>query len=186
LRKQRGIMKTLFMLLLVTFTSKVSGQTFKAGPTFKNAVEYNDYIVDLQNQISGLIIEFNEKIGEPGATRESIQPHFDKMLLTTEGVISKIEKIKGYEGNVELRNTATELFKFYYKTFSVDYKALLDVLFLENLGEEEIAKMTVILERVTADEAVVDANFSKAQQAFAKQHNIELKKNEFQDDLDGL
>ncbi len=186
MRKQRGSMKTLFILLLVTFTSKVSGQTFKAAPTFKNAIEYNDYIVDLQNQISGLIIEFNEKVGESGATRESVQPILDKMLRTTEGAISKIEKINGYEGNVELRNTATVLFKFYYKTFSVDYKAILDLLFLENLGDEEIAKMTVILERVTADEAIVDANFSKAQQAFAKQHNIELEENELQEELDGL
>lgn len=171
-------MKTLFILLLVAFTGTASAQTFD------DAVEYNDYIVDLQNQIGGLILEFNEKMGAEDVTRESIQPHFDKMLSTTQKAITKVEKLKGFEGNVELRNRALELFKFYYTTFSEDYKELLDIFFSENLDEAAIERMNVLLEKVTTNEAVYDDNYAKAQQAFAKEHNFELIENELQEELD--
>ena len=171
-------MKTLFILLLVAFTGTASSQTFD------DAVEYNDYIVDLQNQIGGLILEFNEKIGAEDVTRESIQPHFDKMLATTQKAISKVEKLKGFKGNVELRDRALELFKFYYTTFSEDYKELLDIFFSGNLDEAAIERMSFLLEKVTTNEAVYDDNYAKAQQAFAKEHGFELIENELQDELD--
>jgi len=172
------MMKTLFILLLVAFTGTASAQTFD------NAVDYNDYIVDLQNQIGNLIIQFNEKIGQEDMTRERIQPHFDKMLATTKSAITKVEKLKGFEGNVALRNNALELFKFYYTTFSVDYKELLDIYFSGNLDEAAIERMGYVLEKVTTNEAVYDDNYAKAQADFAKKYNFELIENELQDELD--
>lgn len=175
-------MKTPFTLIVLLML--FSGQVF--GQQFKEANAYNDYIVDLQNQIGERMLAFNEAVSMSDATRESVQPDYDTLLLVTKNCIAKLKKLPAYEGNVSLRNTAQQLFEFYQKTIEQDYKEMVDLIFGSTLDEAALARLTVIMEKITADEKVYDENFAKEQQAFATKYNFELIDNTIQEEIDGL
>ncbi|ASS48081.1 MAG: hypothetical protein A3D31_00670 [Candidatus Fluviicola riflensis] len=159
-------------------TGAVSAQTFT------NAIDYNDHIVDLQNEIGYKMIAFNNEVGSETATAASVKPFYDDLLKTTKTVITKLEKVKPFEKNVELKTSAMELFRFYETTIAVDYREMIDLIFGDEFDDAALVRVQELLVKVTEAEAVVDAKFKTAQEAYALKYNIDLEENELQEEID--
>lgn len=151
---------------------------------FKTAVEYNDYIVGQQDVVGTAILNLNMAMSEETIYRESIQPYYDDLLAASKIGLANISKMPAYEGNIELRNAAIELFVFYEQTFNNEYKQLLDLVFKEDLDDESLNQIDILLEKITNDEKPIDEKFAKVQAAFAKKHGFDLTQNEMQEEID--
>jgi hypothetical protein len=169
------------LLLLFTFVvlSNLKAQNFST------PVEYNDYIVNSQNELVNLLLVFNDEVSADGAEKDSLLVLADQMTLKAESLVSRVQAMSDYEGNWDLRNSALELFQFYVATFSNEYREMIELIFAPELDEATLTKLNEILEKVTNAEAYYDNKFAVAQQAFAKKHNIELIENELQEEVDG-
>lgn len=169
------------LLLLFTFVLLSNSKA----QNFSTPVEYNDYIVNSQNELVNLLLVFNDEVSADGATEDSLLALADQMTLKAESLVSRVQAMSDYEGNWDLRNSAIELFQFYVRTFSNEYREMIKLIFVEELDEATLTKLNEILETVTNSEAYYDNKFAEAQQAFAKKHNIELIENELQEEVDG-
>lgn len=169
------------LLLLFTFVLLSNSKA----QNFSTPVEYNDYIVNSQNELIELLLVFNEEVSADGAEKDSLLVLADQMTLKAKSLVTKVQAMSDYEGNWDLRNSALELFQFYVATFSNEYREMIELIFAPELDEATLTKLNEILEKVTNTEAYYDNKFAEAQQAFAKKHNIELIENELQEEVDG-
>ena len=78
------------------------------------------------------------------------------------------------------------LFQFYKEISAKDYKEMIDILRKENIQTSDIDRLTVLEEQISKREQPLDEAFQKAQEAFAKKHNLSLYENEVQDKIDQL
>lgn len=171
--------KSIFLSIALLVSGIISAQTFNT------AVEYNDYIVNLQNEIGTQILSFNESLALEDATLEKMNKMVDEIIVTTKNVISKTEAMGAFQGNTALRDNAAALFKFYLSIFSNEYRELLTLFFSDLSITANTDKIQAILDSISQKEAIYDDNFQKAQADFAATHNIELIENELQEDIDG-
>lgn len=172
-------MKKLLMIGLLFIGFKSQAQQFST------PIEYNDYIINLQTIIGEKIIAFNEALNLETATFESLLPYHRALIETSADAVAKTKSLPAYEGNSELRDNALALFEFYYKTFSNEYLEMIKIIFETDLDDAEVARLSEILEYITANEATIDNNFQTAQKAFAEKYNMTLGENELQDKLGG-
>jgi ElaB/YqjD/DUF883 family membrane-anchored ribosome-binding protein len=171
-------MKTFFTFLLFVLPITVGAQTFESG------IEYNDYIVALQNRIGEKMISFNTEVASETATLESVNVELNALIAETETVIKEISKMPAFEKNTSLRNSAKDLFLFYEKTIKEDYTQMVNLLYTVELTEETIAQFQAILEKVTNEEKVYDERFQSEQQQFATKYGFTLEENELQEQID--
>lgn len=169
------------LLLLFSFVVLANSKA----QTFSTPVAYNDYIVNSQNELIELLLEFNERVAADDAEKESLLVLADQMIIKAQSLVTRVEAMSDYQGNWDLRNSALELFRFYVKTFTNEYKEMIELIFVEELDEATLAKLNEVLEKVSNEENYYDTKFAEAQQAFAKKHNIELIENELQEEIDG-
>lgn len=172
-------MKTLFLLPILLLLGNLS-----SAQTFKDAVEYNDYIVELQNEIGYKIIAFNNKLGEEESTMEGVQPFYDDLIVTSKGCLTKLENLKAFENDASLKPAAENLFRFYVRCFSSSYYEMLQVIFKPELLEEDYLRLSNLMEEIATEEAVYDQAFTEAQLGFAEKYNFSLDRNELQDQID--
>lgn len=170
-------MKTFFIFLVSTLSFFAGAQSDDA------AVAYNDNIVELQNRIGYKMVAFNEKVGEEGSTRESAEVYYQALLNETRKVIKEAEKIGPFDGNVSLRNSAINLFKFYEKVITTDYKRMLDIIYAAEVSDEMYDELAEILAMVTEEEAEYDQAFQSEQVQFAEKYGFELTENELQEEM---
>ncbi len=173
------MLRKLVLLLSFVVVSNLKAQTFST------PVAYNDYIVNSQNELVSLLLVFNEQVAADGAEKDSLLALADQMTLKAESLVSRVQAMSDYEGNWDLRNSALELFQFYVRTFSNEYREMIELIFATELDEATLTKLNEILEKVTNAETYYDNKFAEAQQAFAKKHNIELIENDLQEEVDG-
>jgi hypothetical protein len=152
---------------------------------FKDAVEYNDYIVNLQNNIGREIISFNEKMAEETTTRESLEPGYQQMLAVTRDAVEKVAAMPGWDGSTELRDASLALFSFYLSIFEQEYVEMLDIVYSDAATEADYARLDEIMKDISERESALDKRFGEAQSAFAKKYNFILEENELQDEIDG-
>ncbi len=172
-------MKTLFIFLVSTMSFFAGAQSDDA------AVAYNDHIVELQNRIGYKMVAFNEKVGEEGSTRESVDVYYQDLLAETRKVIKEAEKIGPFEGNVSLINSAIRLFKYYEQVITTDYKRMLDIIYMPDISDEMYEELNNLLAKVTEEEAGYDQAFQSAQEIFANKYGFSLTPNELQEEMDG-
>jgi hypothetical protein len=124
--------------------------------TFSTPVAYNDYIVNSQNELIDLLLVFNDQVSADDAEKKNLLALTHEMTLKAKSLVAKVEAIADYEGNWDLRNSALELFRFYVKTFSTEYREMIELIFVAELDEATLAKLNVILEKVTTEESFYD------------------------------
>ena len=83
------------LLLLFTFVvlSNLKAQNFST------PVEYNDYIVNSQNELVNLLLVFNDEVSADGAEKDSLLVLADQMTLKAESLVSRVQAMSDYEGN---------------------------------------------------------------------------------------
>jgi hypothetical protein len=154
--------------------------------TFTSAQEYNDYIVNVQVSIGEKMLAFNDIVGDENVTLEYAISELNAMVAFADGVIAKTSKITPFEKNIELKESAIALFRFYRQILNEDYRKMVTIYYDPNLNEESIKEMEVILESISQREAPLDERFQTAQIAFAEKYNLELLENELQEEIDEI
>jgi hypothetical protein len=154
------------------------------GVVYKNAVEYNDYIISRQNNVIKKIIEFSKL---SGTGLDSANELLDNYARETAKLIVELQGMPPYKKDSVFRDAAISNFKFYKKVFEGDYKELLALRKRDDLDMEELQKeLDAITERITIEEEKLDKQFHKAQSGFAKDNNIKLTENSLTKELEKL
>jgi hypothetical protein len=142
----------------------------------KDAILYNDKIINEQNKITKKILELFKTPDE--ATLALVRKQIDES-------IEVLHKMKPYKGDEALLPSAKALFEFYRSIADNEYKSLLR-LFMDKdkYTEDQLTlKVTEYLNAISQKEKPLDENFNAAQKAFAKKYGFVLMKNEMQDEL---
>jgi hypothetical protein len=147
-------------------------------------VVYNDKIVAYQNDIVSGMLNLNEAINVETSTRESIETLRVQLVKTAQTSIANTQKMSAFEGSSELRDAAVALFKFYEGVIKDEYRQMIDILYKEDITEEDFVNLDNLLQRVTEEEVAYDERFQNAQAAFAEKHGLELMENELQEEID--
>lgn len=156
-------------------------ETEEVEPTM-TAVEYNDFIVNHQNSI------ITEMMNWLKFEDDNLVSELEKVVELTQDAIKEIDEKKPYPGGEDLKKAALDLFKYYERTLGGAFMEVAER-FEEANGDLDmdaaIEIQTMIME-ATADEAKYDAAFASAQQSFASANNMDIRRNELQDQIDAL
>jgi len=173
----------LFTLLIGSFLN-TNAQT----KSFQTAIDYNDFVVDLQDSIGYSLVSFNNVIGAENISHSDIRTlgmdNLEKCKNLTKAKIDVLQKTKAFAKGDALKQAALNLFNFYYKTMNTDYKRMVELLSVETYTQGTISQLTEIQERVTAEEKTLDDAYMGAQLAFAKLYGFELIDNKTEKDAD--
>lgn len=148
------------------------------------ASDYNDAIVDVQNEIGDRILEFSGMLGMQNYKGAEI--HIANVLAATESGVSEIEALPPFEGNTAFRDAALDLFRFYDKTFRNEYPEMLSLVKKGNMSEEDNLRFMNLLEGVARGEQQYDEAFRLAQMEFATRHKISLHDSDYTQKSDSL
>lgn len=146
-------------------------------------IEYNDTIIGEQTKISKVMIEmannFSSDLGKSEALRQDL-------VKQCEASIKVVKELPEYKGNVKFRDAGAALFGFYKEISDKEYKEMIDILKKEQIEVADIERLTTLEKEISARETPLDDTFQSAQQEFAKEHNLSLKENEIQGQINEL
>jgi hypothetical protein len=177
-----------FALALITGIYSCSGdakpgdtETEEYEPTM-TAVEYNDFIVNHQNSIisemmNWLRFEDDDLVGE-----------LEKVVEMTHAAVEEIKEKEPYPGGENLKKAALDLFMYYERTLGGAFMEVAEKFQAANgdIDMDTAMEIQTMIQEATADEAKYDAAFAAAQQSFASANNMDIRKNELQDQIDAL
>lgn len=163
-------MRTLWTLLFAIGFQLVS---VAQSPTFKTAVEYNDYIVGQQKRVFNAINEFNKSV-DSGSVRYSHSKR-EAIVAVVDDALIQLRKLPAYKGDGGLKAATIPLFEFYKTSAEVEYKEMIDlVLGSENIDDSIMKRINQLVAQVTEKEKKFDADFAAAQQKFAVDNHFTL------------
>lgn len=177
------------ILFSVISSCKQSSVKGKNGVTYKNAIEYNDYIVNRQTKMMKSVVEFG-KVAD--ISLDSAGLMLKQSVRDAEKMIAELKGMPPYKGDSALRDAAIASFSFYKKVFEKDYVDILNIRKKgqENITEEDVAEANRIVEKISKDEEVLDKAFQNAQKDYATKNKMKLVNNsaqkELQNELDKL
>ena len=141
---------------------------------YTDAISYNDAIVGIQTKVmvETLALDKYTELIDLRKQLAVIQEE-SKIALTT---INKIY----YSGDTDqkFKKAALKLFNFYGRIFTEDYVAILDLRDITDSEEDydivnaAYLEMTKIVEKISAEEAILDMEFEESQKSFARQNRI--------------
>ena len=176
-------MKKIFFILILSAGFIACKQSVKGtnGVTYKNPVQYNDYIISRQTGLMKKIIAFG-KVAQ--INPDSADKMLDSYIVETDQMITEIKGMPPYQGDSSFRNAAIHSFTFYKKIFEEDYKQILALNKSEESGTEEgAAKANSIVEKISKEEEGYDKDFHNAQEEFARKNKMKLIENTVQKEL---
>lgn len=182
-RYAKTILFLAFCLFLILPASQIRAQAAPS-PVFKDAIEYNDFVINEQNVIGSKILVLITIIQDPTATKEQANEALADAVRTSQKAVEGMGNVTPYEGGERFHKAATELFSFYNSMFRNEYKEVVDLVFSEEITAEDEVRMGELVEIISNKEAGFDQEFSGAQNEFAQRHNFTLRKNELQDQFD--
>jgi len=82
-------------------------------------------------------------------------------------------------------DAALDLFRFYREIAANDFKVILEIYALPELGESDYKRLYELEEEISMREEPFDLGLKKAQKAFSDKYNLTLQRNEQQDLVEG-
>lgn len=174
-----------FSLLFIAFLLIARPLAAQEVNPYASAVDYNDYIVNAQNDIGQAMIGFNEVFASAEVDEETANRSFNHLLSVIEESVSKLEALKDYQGNTELRDASRALFGFYKRVVENEYKELMGLMLKPEFTTQDEERLYELMNKISTEEGSYDDAFEKAQTAFAAQHGFQLGENELQKEIDG-
>ena len=171
-------MKNLFLSAATVCLFVLTGCGPKMTP-----IEYNDAIINEQTKISKVMIEMANNFSNDLDKSESLR---QKLVTQCDSSINAVKALPDYKGNTSFRDAGAALFTFYKEISEKEYKEMIDILRKENIEMADVERLTTLEKEISSREEPLDAAFQSAQQAFAKEHNLELKENEIQQEINQL
>lgn len=150
--------------------------------SFSSAIEYNDFIINLQSKTIKeiLILNDNMKSGDSALVFAS----FDKFGAQAKASYEELKKLDTFKKDGEFRDKSLDLFKFYVRIYEVDYKEMIGLVMKKDISKEDLARIDEIVDKVSLEETKLDEGFANAQQIFATKHNLKMKENKLQKEID--
>lgn len=172
--------------MLLFAACKNKSYTGSNGVEYKSALEYNDYIIGKQKEVVTGMTNYGNAAQLNADSAERILDH------TIDEISKSLNDLKGmpaYNGDSSFRDGAIELFTFYKKSFSNEFKEMLTInrkIEKDNYDESDIARFKQIEESITKQEAPLDAKLKDMQTRFAKANNLKLGNNTLQEQIDKM
>ena len=172
-------MKKLFYLFVISAVATTAACKKKI-----TATEYNNKIINEQSKVLDLVLEFNAKIDQDSfAQARSL---LDKTVVQCDSSINTIDALGEFDGDAAFKNAAIDLFKFYKRIFSQDYKELLDIIEMSEPTDGDYLRAADIAKKIENEEKVVDDKIQSTQKAFADKHNVIITDNDLQEKIDNI
>jgi hypothetical protein len=167
-------MKALSLFLFFfTFQLVSAAQT----PTFKTAVEYNDYIIALQVKVGESIGNFNKAVDSGSLSYANAMR--ERIVKVAEEALVRLRKMPAYNGNSSLKAATIPLFEFYKSCAENEYKEMITlVLGGGKIDDAVMERINKLVTQVTERENVLDQKFGAEQKKFAKDNNFTLSGDE--------
>jgi len=165
-------------ILAVFFVFTAAISTLNAQVTFKNAVDYNDFIVNEQNKIGVVINDFMKACGK-GKLKDMDTRHAD-VIKQIDASLVAINAMPAYKGNVGFRDAASELFEVYKSIAQREYR---DIIALMNEGidvGQNRARFNNVLFKIDEKSKPFSDKFLTEQIKFAETFKISLGANELE------
>ncbi|MCS6824574.1 MAG: hypothetical protein NZ529_09775 [Cytophagaceae bacterium] len=159
-------MKKLTIFIIMIFAVSVSlAQN-------KKAAAYNNKIIEEQYKVTPYIVKFF-KTFEKG-TKEELMNQKADLIKRIDKAIAKVSKFKDFEGDGSLRDAALEWFRLYESSLVKEYDHMIELISNRDRSKEDHDKLDELAKKLIKEEELLDAKFQKAQEEFAKRHNLEL------------
>ena len=110
-------MKTIYTFLALLFIATVSCNSTPK----MTALEYNDAIINEQTKIVEVILKFNSN---DGTDMEAFDEVRKEIIVQCDSSIAKVKALSDFDGNTEFRDAGIELFGFYKKISSKEYREM--------------------------------------------------------------
>ena len=114
-------------LILFLFTAIL---LYSCNTDSTSAVRWNDAIIAEQTKILTPMFEFFEM------DAAEMQSGVDELVAICDEAIAAVEKLGVWDGNDAFHKAALDLFRFYKKAISVDYREMVEILNKEDLTDE--------------------------------------------------
>ena len=175
-------MRIMIIIGILVLTACNSGVKGKNGVTYKNATEYNEYIMENQKDVVNVILDFGKAIN---LDLDSADRILDKGAKITQEALNNIKGMPVFKGDSAFRNAAIHSFEFYKEIISNQYKQIISIRRKgESRTEEDVAFLRALPAVVGKREERFDRDFHNSQKAFAQKNHLTLVKNEIQEKVD--
>ncbi len=150
-------------------------------PSTKDAVKYNDKIVNLQEKVVKAMMAIFETEDDAEIARRHAHA-----IATVEDAVKTLKAMKPYKDNTQLRDTAVKVFEFYESICQNEYREMIEI--KKKGGEpspEDQARMEQLLTGIEDRESALDAEMSAVQREFASKHGCELVQSNWEQEMQG-
>lgn len=150
----------------------------------QDAIDYNDKIIGEQTKIITLTMEMVKAMDSDIEKCKELRAQIEKQCDES---IKVIDAMEPFAGNTKLKSAGLDLFKFYKKTYSTDYKTMFEILDKgADITPEDVTEIQDMQTRVSTEEMKLDMAFKTAQQDFAKEHGFQIAPSELQKEIDNM
>ncbi len=173
--KKQYLSLVLFLLLAAACGKKSERVSTADGQQLEGPAAYNDYLVSQQNRIIQRFRKLNTAY--ESYDREKIESARQSLIATIDSVIAEVEELPPYEGDIELRDAALEMFRYYGELSENELKDIGDLLAKgeSEIREEDVDEMDRLYNQFRKEIKSYEIRFADAQRAFANQHGMKIK-----------
>lgn len=163
----------LFPILIAVISCDNAGQKDSRAANYKNAREYNNYIIDRHSRL----MKEQMKFGEFARTNlDSATFQLEVISKQAEDVLTDIKGMPPFKKDSALRDAAIQSFIFYTRIFNEDYPKLIALARKERDSADVFARPQIdeIVTKVIGEEKKYDSSFQVAQKAFADKNKLDI------------
>ncbi|MGI6320514.1 MAG: LIC11966 family surface protein [Bacteroidales bacterium] len=178
------LIKQIFSIIIIISISSCSNSGKKANLiSFKDPVEYNNYIVDIQRDVAMKLLFFGETMGN-SEDGEFIKNEGYKLLKHINKKISELKRLDKFRGESYLKDAAIEQLMFYRSVVINEYRELVEIIIETNEMADELdddkydeyaQRLVKTLENLDRKEAILDDKILQIQIRFANENYMELQ-----------
>lgn len=154
--------------------------------------QYNDRLIDIQNRVIVDVLDFSKALNELDYNNleqsfRILDSKYSILVKNTDKAVKQVKKEKSFKKDDKFRKSLEDLIVFYQSIFRTEYKEMISILKKGNsMTDGDINRLKEIQLSVQDREAVLNEKLQVTQREFASKNGLQLKENEYQDDIDNL
>lgn len=149
-----------------------------------SATDYNNKIVGEQGKIVNTMLDMTDKINK-SQFKEALAG-LDGSIAQCDSSIKIVSDLGPYEDDAKFKDAALDLFKFYKKIMSNEYRKMLETLNKAEITMDDVAVIDDLTKNIEGEEAKYDKAMQDAQQEFAKKYGVTITDNSLQNKIDKM
>ncbi len=156
------------------------------GVEYTSALQYNDYIIGKQKAV---VMDMTNYGKAAQINADSAEGLLNSTINNITHSLGDITGMPAYNGDSSFRDAAIELFSFYKKSFSTDFKEMLEInrkIEKDSYTDSDIERFKQIEENIGRKESPLDAKLKDVQTRFAKANKLTLNNPEVANQADTL